>query len=83
MSVAFAVRFEQSIVGKDPSIEVGTQTMTEIRTEATDSDALGQHLLAVPRSPLLGTETMTRVRGEGSDQDPARASLRAVPGAMR
>lgn len=81
--------------GKQLVLGAGTQTVTCVKAEATDTDPRRRSYgifdqVASPSTPepgatskasppLLGTQTGTRVRAEQADQDPGPQQFHAIP----
>jgi hypothetical protein len=71
MKTPFILRFEEACAQcKDGEVSAGTQTITNVRAEAGDSDDKGRRFEALENpAPGVGTMTRTAVAREGSDDD--------------
>jgi hypothetical protein len=81
MKTPFIFRFQEPCVsGEGARVSAGTQTITNVRAEAMDSDPNGRCFEALVRQPARsGTMTRTAVAAEGSDEDRALSPQGLIP----
>jgi hypothetical protein len=72
MLIPFILRFQEPCTACNADSATGTQTFTNVRTEASDSDPARREGSAFPTAVSSGTQTLTFVAKEKSDTDPGQ-----------